>query len=875
MRNEGILRGLAGAFALSCLAVACDTSDGSSRTASSPTGTLEGTSLLPTEHAAAVVARATSFREKGLAFTRDRARVVATPVERQVLPAGGPVDVKVVNGRLVTLGGALQRSFGKVASERFSVHDGPTGVGAHVTLRGASDAAAEHAGSYLVYANGHPLGDVLHRLTSDGVEDFFVLEHKPAVPSVSYDITLEASSGLRLVENTLEIVDAAGSPRVRVAPPYLVDSAGTRHVAELSVAGCAVDTSPAPPWGRRIVNPGASTCEVRVGWHSAKVEYPALLDPSWQSAGSMANARSSPAATVLNDGRVLVSGGYDTSVFSSAELFDPHVGTWATTGSMGTVRFSHSSNLVASGSVLAAGGTDGTTSRSSAELYNPSSGTWAATGSLAGPRDTHQAVTLSNGTVLVVGGYNGSTGGLATAELFSGSSWAASGAMSTVRQGHTATLLGNGSILVAGGYSDTATTSSSDVWTSGAFAAGPALTTPRYGHTGTLLGSGSVLLAGGKDAAVILPSETCAATCAASGSLTAGRAFHSASLMRDGRVLVAGGATGATALASSEVYSAGTFTTDQPLANAREGQGAVFLKEGRAFLAGGDNVTSSLASAEVWPQPTVTATPGANAVSVSWTTTPGNTTDYVAVAPVGAPPSVTTKFAYTGGAASGNVNLTGIGGGTYVARVFLQNNLWITAETSSFVVAGTGTTVSLNAASVLTSPSNIIIDYAGMSGSSVDWIAIAPAGSPNTTYTQYKYTGGALSGSATFPNIPNGTYVARAFFNNSYVKQAETASSFTVTGGASATVTLDGASVLTAPGTVIIDYSNMSGASTDWISIATAGSVDTSYVAWVYTRGATSGKATFNNVAAGSYVGRAYFNDSYTKQAQTSSFNVQ
>jgi hypothetical protein len=49
--------------------------------------------------------------------------------------------------------------------------------------------------------------------------------------------------GLRLVANTLEMLDGGGAPRLRVAPPYLVGADGIQTDATLAVEGCAVDTT--------------------------------------------------------------------------------------------------------------------------------------------------------------------------------------------------------------------------------------------------------------------------------------------------------------------------------------------------------------------------------------------------------------------------------------------------------------------------------------------------------------------------------------------------------------------------------------------------------------------------------------------------------
>ena len=95
--------------------------------------------------------------------------------------------------------------------------------------------------------------------------------------------------------------------------------------------------------------------------------------------------------------------------------------TWTPTGSMTTARTHHTATLLANGEVLVVGGGN-TTILSSAELYNQTTGKWTATGSMTTARTDHSATLLSNGEVLVAGGlsYGGSpigTSCTSTAEL--------------------------------------------------------------------------------------------------------------------------------------------------------------------------------------------------------------------------------------------------------------------------------------------------------------------------------------------------------------------------------------------------------------------------------------------------------------------------
>src|SRR4029450_5983147 len=118
----------------------------------------------------------------------------------------------------------------------------------------------------------------------------------------------------------------------------------------------------------------------------------------------------------------------------------------------------------------------------------------------------------------------------------------------------------------------------------------------------------------------------------------------------------------------------------------------------------------------------------------------------------------------------------------------------------------------------------ITVTYSNLPGNAKDWIAIAPAGSDNTTYTDFVFTGGQINGTATFTAPSAGTYVARAFSNNTFTLLAESAS-FTVL---AATVSTDQANYATGA-TITVTYSNLPGNAKDWIAIAPAGSANTPY----------------------------------------------
>jgi N-acetylneuraminic acid mutarotase len=137
-----------------------------------------------------------------------------------------------------------------------------------------------------------------------------------------------------------------------------------------------------------------------------------IYDPrtgTWTATGSMATARAMHTATLLPNGTVLVTGGESdtpsSSSLASAEIYDPMTGTWTAAGSMITARTNHTATLLPNGTVLATGGYDCCASPiSNAETYDPAKGAWIATGKMATDRFRQTATLLLNGAVVTAGG---------------------------------------------------------------------------------------------------------------------------------------------------------------------------------------------------------------------------------------------------------------------------------------------------------------------------------------------------------------------------------------------------------------------------------------------------------------------------------------
>lgn len=203
---------------------------------------------------------------------------------------------------------------------------------------------------------------------------------------------------------------------------------------------------------------------------------------TFEPTGNLAIARSTHAAVLLADGRVLVIGGDTLAERWSlpAEMYDPRTGTFTPLhdGGPGLDRGAvnsdgFSATLLADGRVLIAGGWDGNNFvdlpfkyERDAWLFDPSSGTTQPTGPMTVGRTGHAATRLTDGRILIVGGTSmatlpdGAPNSLTSAEIFDPSTgtFSPTGAMGCPRThwegigaALSATVLPSGRVLVTGG----------------------------------------------------------------------------------------------------------------------------------------------------------------------------------------------------------------------------------------------------------------------------------------------------------------------------------------------------------------------------------------------------------------------------------------
>jgi hypothetical protein len=138
----------------------------------------------------------------------------------------------------------------------------------------------------------------------------------------------------------------------------------------------------------------------------------AVPDSVQHTLGDSIQARQGHTATLLADGTVLILGGDEPDALGNltpvdtAELFDPQTQSFtALSATMTHARSTHTATLLQDGRVLVAGGYDVTdTVRNTIEIYDPTAQSFTSGAAMTDARTQHTAVLLQDGKVFVSGG---------------------------------------------------------------------------------------------------------------------------------------------------------------------------------------------------------------------------------------------------------------------------------------------------------------------------------------------------------------------------------------------------------------------------------------------------------------------------------------
>lgn len=280
--------------------------------------------------------------------------------------------------------------------------------------------------------------------------------------ALAQDPTWNSFAKLQTARTNACVASLGATGRVLMIGGNSLDGAATAAVEILSTDGIAQITTPlnTPRTGHTctLMNDG----RVLVTGGSFRGANGEVYDPVsevWIPIASAGPSRAGSTATLLQDGRVLIAGGYtqDDSLLPYAEIFDPYSNRYtASRGQLNQPRRAHTATLLNDGRVVFAGGAglDGATLRSS-EWYDPLTSIIWSGPDLTAARRNHAAVTLEDGRVLVTGGNSLTGPALASVEVLDAQNtrWTALNTrLNIARSGHTAQLIaGNGGVLINSG----------------------------------------------------------------------------------------------------------------------------------------------------------------------------------------------------------------------------------------------------------------------------------------------------------------------------------------------------------------------------------------------------------------------------------------
>ena len=387
---------------------------------------------------------------------------------------------------------------------------------------------------------------------------------------------------------------------------------------------------------RRALKPALIAAFILIAGILLKGSIPQPPTGSWLSFGAMTDARSGAASALLQDGRILITGGDNGSgPLASTEVLDT-TGAFVAAPPMNNPRSKHIAVVLQDGRVLVAGGlTTGGSATNSAEIFDPASNSWTSVSlGMGEARSDPTAAVFQDGRVVIAGGQNGATVS-STIEIFdpSAGTFAFAGLMSSPRSQFAMTVLQDGRVLIVGGNNGTAPAASTDVFdpAAGAVSAGPSLSVARFGHSATTLLNGQVVVIGGNNGNAdpaqmdVTPAELIDFTAITPAfttlpaSLATPREGHLAFLLpNNNNVVIVGGTSAGVTIASAELFSQwqGTFAATGTMtaarsnftgsANQSNAPTSVMQRNGFLLAAGGSDANgNALNTAEAYGYATV------------------------------------------------------------------------------------------------------------------------------------------------------------------------------------------------------------------------------------------------------------------------------
>jgi len=166
----------------------------------------------------------------------------------------------------------------------------------------------------------------------------------------------------------------------------------------------------------------------------------------WTVKASLKVKRQNHTATLLKNGSVLVVGGfyyegicrdtYTKHYVTECELYDPATNSWKVVGNMVRGRVDHTATLLDDGNVLIYGGYDGNDFNNTYDIFDTSTSTISNSVMTLPKRRSHTAQKIIGGDVMIIGGYD-ENGPLKTCEWFRNYTVYTAPELNQARFGHT------------------------------------------------------------------------------------------------------------------------------------------------------------------------------------------------------------------------------------------------------------------------------------------------------------------------------------------------------------------------------------------------------------------------------------------------------
>jgi hypothetical protein len=313
-------------------------------------------------------------------------------------------------------------------------------------------------------------------------------------------------------------------------------------------------------------------------------------DDGYMRRGKIKVRMTNVTAVKLTDGTVLVCGGIGiekksffglgsekVDTLESAFLFDPTTNTFSQVGDMAYARHSHTATLMDDGRVAIAGGYNDSfwkknKTQAPVEIYDPAKKAFEKLGSFISrtktvePRMNHSATAIEGGTgILLVGGNYYKGGGFfglikpklqmtKGSEVYRTTKSEKAGDLNAPRMGQSAQLVTPREVLIAGGYDPNGIMGSLELYDSatGAWSTVGSLATTRTGCKIAMDKNEALIIGGTTGTGDVDTVEVFNADSKTmskdSFKLSTARNGHSVSKLKDGRIMVIGGFSGGTSL---------------------------------------------------------------------------------------------------------------------------------------------------------------------------------------------------------------------------------------------------------------------------------------------------------------------------------------